>query len=237
MHLVWHYNQIFIKPVPKYLLSYAFWQYLAVQPAEFREAAIGFMRTYSYLVRYETDFSIAREKGLIPENTSSSDGKDLITWDSFARLVASFDKFDDEAVSPRYSYGELRLTRLNFYSRIFLRKLTYHHIEAQWGTFLNSFLTPFIIVFVIVASILNAMQAEWAVQGIDDIDPRWVSFANLSKWFCVIILALVAFVVFLVMFLVVIMFLHDLYFASRIITEKKRDPHGESWRTRKSGVV
>ena len=112
-------------------MSYAFWQYLTVQHVEYRQAAIGFMRTYSYLVRYEADFSIAKERGLIPKSTMSNDKDNIVSWDAFARLIASFDRFGDEAVSPRYSYGELRLTRLNFYPRIFLRKLTYHHIEAQ----------------------------------------------------------------------------------------------------------
>ena len=47
-----------------------------------------------YLVRYESDFAIAQEKGLIPRNGSSNSGQGLVTWDS-ARLIEHFDRFED----------------------------------------------------------------------------------------------------------------------------------------------
>ena len=131
LHLVWYYDRIFIKPIPGYLLSWAFWSYLITQPVEVQKAAVGFMRSYSYLVYSETDFILALEKGLIPNTAPTVTGKDRFTWDSFARLITSFEDLSDDDVSPRYRYGELRLSRLNFYSRIFLRKLTFHHIDAQ----------------------------------------------------------------------------------------------------------
>ena len=120
---------------------------------------MGFLRTYSYLIRYEVDFTLAQEIGLIPKR-ESSDGREGITSETFTRFISYFSDCEDMLVSPRYTYGELRLTRLNFYSRIFLGKLTYHHIEAQWGPFLNSALAPFITAFVLVSVILNAMQVE-----------------------------------------------------------------------------
>jgi hypothetical protein len=151
LHLVWRYDKIFIKPIPKYLLSFTLWHYLNVQPAgtgEVRRAAIGFMRSYSYLIQHESDFDLAQVKGLIPK-------ADLIIWDAFAMLIANFDKFTDADVSPRYGYGELRLTRLNFYSRIFLRKLTFHHLDAQWGAYLNTFVAPLVTVFAIASIALK----------------------------------------------------------------------------------
>lgn len=194
------------------------------------------MRTYSYLVRYETDFSLAQEKGLIPRNEPSQGGEDLITWDAFARLVISFNRFDDAFVSPRYCYGELRLTRLNFYSRIFLRKLTFHHIDAQWGTFLKGAIAPFIVVFIIISAILNAMQVEMAVQGTETIMSDWAVFARVSRWFSVFVLGLATFTIIFVLSLVTWMFLHDLWFA-RTVMNKKRDRSGTEWRAMKSGVV
>lgn len=224
------------------MLSYAFWQYLAIQPslqeADLQEAAIGFMRTYFYLVQYETDFSIAQEKGLIPRNEPSLGGEDLITWDAFARLTAYFGKYVDEVVSPRYSYGELRLTRLNFYSRLFLRKLTFHHIDAQWGTFLSNAIAPFIVVFIIVSVILNAMQVELAVQGTRNIDSHWAAFARLSEWFSVFALILATSATTFILILFTLFFFHDLWFARSIINGKrKRNPVNETWRTTKSGVI
>ena len=237
MHLVWYYDQIFIKPIPKYLLSFAFWQYLEHESAELKEAAVGFMRTYTYLLRYESDFNIAKEKGLIPQNEALEDGEDLITWDGLAKLVSFFDSFGDEAVSPRYGYGELRLTRLNFFARIFLRKLTYHHINAQWGPFFNGFFTPFIVVFAFMTLILNAMQVQLAVQAIDNIDPRWVTFVHFSEAFVVIALVFTAFIVGLAVLIMGTMFVHDQWFAQRICRQKKKDPSGHSWKQKKSGVI
>lgn len=165
------------------------------------------MRTYSYLIRYESEFTIAIEKGLIPHLDS---GKDEITWDSFAQLIGCFDRYGDDSVSPRYSYGELRLTRLNFYSRIFLRKLTFHHVDAQWGSFISHAITPFIVVFAILALALNAMQVELAVQGNEHLESTWATFASISKWTAVIILFFVlGAIVFLIM-LISIMFFHDI---------------------------
>lgn len=195
------------------------------------------MRTYSHLVRHESDFSLAQEKGLIPWNEPAKGGDNLISWDSFARLITSFDKFGDDSVSPRYAYGELRLSRLNFYSRIFLGKLTFHHINAQWGTFLNGAIAPFIVIFVVFSVILNAMQVGLAVQGIHDVQLSWAAFVNVSKWFAVLVLILATLVVGFMFSITAFFFIHDIWFAQTIVRGKKKDPHGGDWRTSKSGVV
>ena len=237
LHLVWYYDRIFIKPIPGYLLSWAFWNYLIAQPVEVRKAAVGFMRSYSYLVYSETDFILALEKGLIPNTTPTVTGKDRITWDSFARLITSFEHLSDEAVSPRYRYGELRLSRLNFYSRIFLRKLTFHHIDAQWGTFLHGAIAPFIVIFAILAVILNAMQVELAVLSENETRSSWAAFANASKWLAIVFLIFVLLVIIFICSLVAVMFFHDLWFARTIMREKEKAPSSSSWKTSKSGVV
>ena len=237
LHLVWYYNEIFIKPIPRYMLSFAFWEYLATQPAALRQAAVGFMRTYSYLVRYEMDFSIAQERGLIPSFTSTVDQANAISWDDFARLISSFDKFGDEAVSPRYSYGELRLTRLNFYSRIFLGKLTFHHVSPQWGALLSSAVAPLIVVFVIVSAILNAMQVALVVQGTSNIEPSWAKFAKVSQWFSVLVLVFAMIMILFLFVLIVLLFVHDILFTRRIIKGKKKDPDSKLWKSMKCGVV
>lgn len=237
LHLVWYYNQIFIKPIPRYLLSYAFWQHLATQPSDIQEAAIGFMRTYSYLVCHESDFSLAQNKGLIPTNEPSNDRECLMSWTTFARLISSFETFGDETVSPRYSYGELRLTRLNFYSRIFLRKLTFHHINAQWGAFINSAIAPFIVLFGIISVVLNAMQVDLTVQNIDNIERSWAAFNTVSKWFSVFVLIIAMLVIVFIFLLTTFFFIHDICFARSILNGKKKNPQGGAWEKRKSGVV
>lgn len=195
------------------------------------------MRTYSYLIRYESDYSLAQEKGLIPKNDLSKDGETLISWDTFAKLISSFDSFSDEKVSPRYSYGELRLTRLNFYSRIFLRKLTFHHINAQWGPFFSSAIAPFAVVFIIISVILNAMQVELAILYSGTVEPSWAAFTSASKWFSVFVLVFTSLVIVFVLSLAVFLFIHDTCFALRILRDKKRNPDGGAWNTRKSAVA
>ena len=80
LHLIWYYDRIFIKPLPKYLLSFDFSNtYLTSQPSSLgqereiiKRSALGFLRTYQYLVQYESDFNIAIEKGLLPK---------AVTWE------------------------------------------------------------------------------------------------------------------------------------------------------------
>ncbi|ORY70346.1 uncharacterized protein BCR38DRAFT_104995 [Pseudomassariella vexata] len=57
LHLVWIYDRIFIKPLPRYIMSYAFWQdYLCndknndiSKRTRIHRAALGYLRTYYYL--------------------------------------------------------------------------------------------------------------------------------------------------------------------------------------------
>jgi hypothetical protein len=234
LHLVWKYDKIFVKPIPSYLLSSAFWQYLVIQPGagKIQNAAIGFMRSYSYLIQYEIDFNLAKDKGLIPK----SDGINDITWDAFAYLITTFDRYKDVHVSPRYSYGELRLTRLNFYSRILLGKLTFHHVDAQWGGYLNQFIVPVLTIFAVTSVILNAMQVTISVQSTRDLDKGWGVFVGVSEWFAVVSLVFVGLFIMFMLILITFMFFHDIWFARNII-KKKRNACDDTWKTIKSGVV
>lgn len=229
LHLVYYYDKIFIKPIPRYLLSYAFWQYLGNQSNALREAAIGFMRTYSYLVQYESDFILAQSKGLLPRN-------DIITFESFARFVNAFDGFTDEDVCPRYSYGELRLTRLNFYTRILLRKLAFHPVNVQWGTVLNGFVTPLITIFAIASVVLNAMQVYLAVSNLSVVSEN-AALVGASQWFSVVVLIFSAALTGILLCLITFFFFHGIWFARSILYKKKKDVGGDKWKNKKSVVV
>jgi hypothetical protein len=50
-----------------------------------------------------------KELFLIPEEYN----KGTITFEKVAKFIAVFAKREDDSVSPRYHYSELRLTRLN----------------------------------------------------------------------------------------------------------------------------
>jgi hypothetical protein len=246
LHLVWSYKQIFIKPIPKYLLSHAFWQFYfsddssqlpIQQQIRILKATLGFMRTYCYLIKHESDFRIAKQEiySLIPDD----DGKDKITWERFAKFISKFAEIDDEDVAARYGYGELRLTRLNFYTRIFLfPKLTFHHIDAQWGAYFGRFFAPLLFIFGVLTLVLSAMQVELAVQG-SVTGGWWATFSQISRWFSMITIIFAVVAVTILFALLVFMFVHDHWFALRILHQKNKAAHQATrpWMTAKSGVV
>ncbi|TVY85511.1 hypothetical protein LSUE1_G004892 [Lachnellula suecica] len=98
LHLVWYYDRIFIKPLPKYLLSLDFWdiylksQYPLLGPEHeiIKRSALGLLRSYRYLVQYESDFYIAQEKHLIPSTA---------TWESFSLFLLDLRWINDEDVT------------------------------------------------------------------------------------------------------------------------------------------
>ena len=231
LHLVWSYDQIYIKSIPKYLLSYAFWQYLATLPDPLQQSTIGFLRTYSHLIRYESDFRIAigKDCGLIPNDN----GEEPITWERFAAFIEWFDKMDDAHVNPQYHYGELRLTRLNICARVFLGKLTFHHIHAQWRSFLGQMFTPLLSLFAILSVILNAMQVELAVEAGGE---RWKEFTGFCHYMCMLVLILTACTISLFMGMIFFMFFHDIWFARSVMREIKKGRLTNA-EVMKSGVV
>jgi hypothetical protein len=124
LHLVWWHDRIFVKPLPRYLLSYYFWDVVLAQNSPWlgnrqdaiRSAALGYLRTYRYLVQRETDFRIAQQDHLhlIPREVS---------WAELCQFVSGFDQIKDNDVSLRYCYGELRLSRLNLYAPLLLTQV------------------------------------------------------------------------------------------------------------------
>ena len=177
LHLVWYRNKVFVKPIPRALLNYYFWRdyifsfgsvpapdlfkthpkadYEARrEPLQFARVALGFLRSYGHLIRHESDLKLAIEKGLVPTDT---------TWANWCKFISNFRNLDDEQVSPRYHYGQLRLTRLNYAVRIFrppgLRNYR-HYYEAHWDTlsFLERFLPPLLFIFACGSVMLSAMQ-------------------------------------------------------------------------------
>ena len=199
------------------------------------------MRTYAYLIRYESDFRLAtnKELSLIPTDDGSaiSDAATRITFERFVQFIASFEKLPDDAVNPRYTYGELRLTRLNICAKIFLRKLTFHHIDSQWSKFFGRFLGFFLPIFAIVSTTLSAMQVELGVQGsLRDTTARWTAFSSASRWFSCTVLILIATTSLFFLILLTFLLLHDIWFAKSVL-QQKRQNNGIASVDFKSGVV
>jgi hypothetical protein len=116
LHLVWsNKGRMFIKPIPLYLLEPDFWTThllgTAQDPSQqsrredLAACARGFLFTYTALIAYESDFRMARDKGLIPLS---------VTWNDWKIFTSQFlQNHCYAALNPRYWYGELRLSRLN----------------------------------------------------------------------------------------------------------------------------
>lgn len=233
LHLIWFHDRIFIKPIPRYLLSHAFWEYLQTED-QLAKTAAGFLRTYSYLIRYESDFRLAssEELGLIPPD----DGANPVTFERFAKFIRPFALLKDSNVNPRHHFGELRLTRLNICARLFLGKLTFHHMHPQWRSYLGQFFGPLLSIFAIFSVVLSAMQVGLAAQGFRDVERNWTVFSSVSRWFSLATILLVAIGVLLLIALIIFMGVHDIWFAQSVLRQKKRS-RGYLAVDFKSGVI
>lgn len=192
LHLVWYHDRIFIKPLPECLLSYAFWAYLfeGGQPQLTDEArlalykaAVGFVRTYAYLIRDELDFELAIRHKLIPPS---------VDVQHYVEFIRRFAAMPNDASSPRYKYGELRLSRLNFWAPIALARWDYFNTKRQSDSYFTRYFSPLLFMFALVSVLLSAMQVALAAQQLPSSTPHsWVIFTLVCKWTSIV--ALIAF--------------------------------------------
>jgi hypothetical protein len=182
MHALWINDRIFLKPLPPYLLSYAFWEYLVQPPprqasddaqkarTQITQAALGYVRTYTCLIRHESDLRIAVREGLVPDNI------DLDRWMAFIR---DFRYIEDDQVSGRYHYGELRLTRLNFWAKPLLRQWYFRKVYWQYAEYFARWFPPLLFVFALWSLALASMQTGLQAR------PHWNTLADVSAWFSI----------------------------------------------------
>jgi hypothetical protein len=162
-HLVWNATRIFIKPIPEYLLSRDFWTTegnALIQDRPLYQSACGFLLSYCWLICTKSDLAIAQDVRLV----SSS-----ITWEAWALfvtdLLTNIDPDTLDAVSKRYHFGELRLSRLNLIYRFapgmfsgqnFMRGFM---LEPLWTTaFLERNFAWLFSVFGFVTIVAGSMQ-------------------------------------------------------------------------------
>lgn len=168
LHLVWQRNKIYIKPIPVCLFNYEFWKIYLAPPqnsimtddhCSSRFAAIGFIRSYSHLIQHRLDFVLAQQNHLLPSQ------REWIEWSMF---MASFRWIDDSQVAPRYHYGQLRLSRLDWAVRVFQPRTAptawFYHIP-NWSTrpYLEALLGPLIFTFASLSVLLSSMQVVLSV--------------------------------------------------------------------------
>lgn len=185
LHLVWRHDCIYVKPMPKYLLSYIFWNdFLMDKPTTMQSdrrkiiaAALGFLRTYFYLIQHESDLRIAQQDDLqlVPKN---------VTWKKFCSFSDSFGIISNGEVCERYQYGELRLTRLNLWAAPLLGQMVYQDFGLQYSDYFGPYFAPLLFVFAIFSVLLSAMQVALAVDALES--KRWLAFWSVSRWFAVV---------------------------------------------------
>jgi hypothetical protein len=223
LHLVWYYDRIFVKPIPAYFYSSAFWTYIEHAENDVFKAALGFMRSWDRLVQYEIDFDLGIKLGLIPKKPGT---REHPTYEEFCQFMESFSNVKDKDVSRRYHYGELRLTRLNKTAMFFRGKLAYFHIHPQWGSYLSHILAPVITVFVILSAVLNSMQVTLAAVAGGEVQGRWKPYADVSAWFAVVVICFVAAVIFTALAGLLMMGVKDLVWAKTVRVKKKKGEEG-----------
>lgn len=167
LHLVWIHDRVFIKPLPEYLLSYTFWDHLfrnrspnatdSHDRVALYRALLGFIRTYCYLIQRKSDFELAThpDHRLISQKLRFSD---LIQF-----LETIKRRIPEASVSLRYKYGELRLSRLNFWSRVLLKHHNFAKVHGQYSEYVAQFYAPLLFVFAVLSVILNAMQVGLSI--------------------------------------------------------------------------
>ncbi|KIW01796.1 uncharacterized protein PV09_06652 [Verruconis gallopava] len=161
LHCVWDDDKMFIKPIPPYLASHAFWHFLSVPQAagsshrDLVAAANGFLRSYSTLITHPSDFHIARKHHLIPEDWD---------FDALVLFLQHFADLPDSAVTPRYTLGEMQLQTLNRASCFRHRKLYLRIHRNRYNAYFTRFYAPTLFVFATFSVVLSAMQVAIAVR-------------------------------------------------------------------------
>jgi hypothetical protein len=169
-HLVWHESSIFVKPLPEYLLDHGYWEQRLCPDEGLFKSACGLLLSYAWLVAYPSDFRIAKDTGILPQD---------ITWHAWTGLVRDLlGRLDTDTlhqVDQRYHYGELRLSRLNTVYRInpstfSLNNLVYGFMSSStWYTaFFQRNFGWILGVFVYTTVVLSAMQVGLATDRLQE---------------------------------------------------------------------
>lgn len=228
LHLVWYYDRIFIKPLPEYLLSYAFWDYYLISrhspikdplQTTLRKSALGFLRSYNYLIQRRSDFDLATRNDhcLLPEGVEYAD---------FVALIESLEDVHTDSLSPRYQFGELRLSRLNFWTKVFLFHFTYHKTEGQYGPYFARFYGPILFLFGIISVVLSAMQVVLAALPSADSSNDWASFPPVSRGFSVFTLFVIVVIVFALSVAFLGMTFREIAYALKDLYHKRKKADG-----------
>lgn len=100
-----------------------------------------------------------------------------ITWEQFCNFTSDLGTISDQDVSLRYAYGEIQLSRLNFYAPLLLRKSYFQRVEYQYGTYFARFFGAILFIICIMSVALNGLQVVVSVEQGDV--GSWI---GLARW-------------------------------------------------------
>jgi hypothetical protein len=152
-----------------------------------------------------------------------------MTWEQFCNLTAGLDLIADDQVSGRYAYGEIRLTRLNFYAPLLLRKSHFQRVEYQYKEYFALFYGPILFSAGVASILLSGFQAAVAVQETNTTLnsaalPCVALWSSVAIMLCFSAVGLSMFVVFV--YKVVMEWRHAIWCRARLSREGRRKPTG-----------
>ncbi len=195
LHLVWSPSRIFVKPLPRFLLSAQVWQQWLCPNHDLYRSALGFLLSYVALIEREVDFHLAKDLHLIPPEVTwpcwhafaseillSSHTAQSLMYELCTPSSSSTSLEAQISVNPRFFYGELRLGRLNWIYRVYLlRPRGYLSGCTTYGTFVRDNVDSLITIFAYATIVLSAMQVGLSTQFLAG---NW-TFGWASYIFCV----------------------------------------------------
>jgi hypothetical protein len=209
LHLLWEDSRLFVKPCPDYLLSYEFWERHLCHDSDLWGTAVGLLLSYTWLVQHRSDLRIAHAEGILPESTTWG------RWTAFtASLAQTMEAEGVDNINPRFRYGNLRLSRVNWIYRISARSRTGHalingffNVYPSYASFLARNTAPITVAAVYLALILTAMQVGLATHRLGENQ----TFQNVSLFFTLLaIIGPMGIIVVLVVFVMSYIFIWNL---------------------------
>jgi hypothetical protein len=186
VHLLWTEGVIYVKPLPAYLTSYAFWEYILdcsnsnsnlEERKRLKATSLGFLKTYAALIRRRSDFNLARQHDLL---ASFSD----LTFEAFVTFISAFDNIPSSTISSRWRYGIIQLDALNFHSALHLRRWHLNRFESRYGAYFSRFFPVILFIFAVFSVMLSAMQVILAARQMWDTDDKGLKkVLGLFVWF------------------------------------------------------
>lgn len=185
VHCLWAEGVIYLKPLPSYLTSHAFWEYLydasvdqvgVEERRRLKATSLGFMRTYARLIQRRSDFNAARRNDLLPVGNTA--------FEAFVAFISAFDLVPDKVVSPRWRFGLLQLDALNFHSAIHLRRWHLNRFESRYTAYFQRFFPVVLFMFALFSVALSAMQVILGARQLWDTDNKGLkNILGIFVWF------------------------------------------------------